>query len=132
MGIHSPEMKLYTSFAILAGLFAFSQACFVAVWTPNPAPAPAPSPPSPPAPSPPAPSPLVRSSNQDIAYLEWMSFDVCDENGDGGLTWQEVEDCINAYGAFINVDKLPSKEDFEHFDTNGDGTLYYDEWAEAQ
>ena len=30
------------------------------------------------------------------------------------------------------MDKLPSKEDFEHFDTNGDGTLYYDEWAEAQ
>merc|ERR1712018_299558 len=109
------------------GLLAFSQACFVAVWTPNPAPAP-----SPPAPSPPAPTPLVRSSNQDIAYLEWMFFDVCDKDGDGGLTWQEVEDCIDAYGAFINVDKLPSKEDFESFDTNGDGTLYYDEWAEAQ
>ena len=38
----------------------------------------------------------------------------------------------DAYGAFINVDKLPSKEDFEMFDTNEDGTLYYDEWAEAQ
>ena len=82
-----------------------------------------------------------------------MSFDVCDKDGDGGLTWQEVEDCIvsitnqsvsrpisikhisifqDAYGAFINVDKLPSKEDFEMFDTNEDGTLYYDEWAEAQ
>ena len=96
---------------------------------------------------------LIFGVNLDIAYIEWMSFDVCDENGDGGLTWQEVEDCIvsiyvfviydkiemlrfiqfqNAYGAFVNVDKLPSKEDFEHFDTNGDGTLYYDEWAEAQ
>ena len=112
--IHFPEMKLYTSFAVLAGLLAFSQACFVAVWTPNPAPAPSPPAPSPPAPSPPAPSPLVRSSNQgaylnllvqfkswvkdsfticllfsDIAYLEWMSFDVCDKDGDGGLTWQD-------------------------------------------
>ena len=26
-----------------------------------------------------------------------MSFDVCDENGDGGLTWQEVEDCIVSF-----------------------------------
>lgn len=30
----------------------------------------------------------------DIAYLEWLSFDVCDQNDDEGLTWQEVEDCI--------------------------------------
>ena len=72
--IHFPEMKLYTSFAVLAGLLAFSEACFVATWTPNPAPAPsppAPSPPapSPPAPSPPAPSPLVRSSNQGTYKL---------------------------------------------------------------
>ena len=64
--IHFPEMKLYTSFAVLAGLIAFSQACFVLTYTPNPAPAPSPPAPSPPAPSPPAPSPLVRSSNQGI------------------------------------------------------------------
>ena len=69
--IHFPEMKLYTSFAVLAGLLAFSQACFVATWTPNPAPAPSPPAPSPPAPSPPAPSPLVRSSNQG-AYLNLL------------------------------------------------------------
>ena len=37
----------------------------------------------------------------DIAYLEWMSFDVCDENGDGGLTWQEVEDCIVSFSNYL-------------------------------
>ena len=44
---------------------------------------------------------LHISCFSDIAYLEWMSFDVCDENGDGGLTWQEVEDCIVSFSNYL-------------------------------
>ena len=52
--------------------------------------------------------------------------------GDANSNVKHIFISQDAYGAFINVDKLPSKEDFEMFDTNEDGTLYYDEWAEAQ
>ena len=36
------------------------------------------------------------------------------------------------YGPFINLDKLPDKSDFNYFDTNQDGVLFFEEWEAAQ
>ena len=32
------------------------------------------------------------------------------------------------YGAVLKVDRLPNKADFEYFDANSNGILFYDEW----
>ena len=32
------------------------------------------------------------------------------------------------YGAYISLKKLPDENDFNHFDTNKDGKLLFDEW----
>jgi len=68
----------------------------------------------------------------DIEALEKKSFKVCDEDEDGGLSWDEVEMCEEQFGQFVNLDHLPDKNDFDHFDTDGNGILFLEEWEAAQ
>merc|ERR1712080_585474 len=65
---------------------------------------------------------------QKIELLEKKSFEICDENEDGGLSWAEVETCEETYGLFVNLDRLPNKEDFDYFDSDQNGILYFEEW----
>ena len=59
-----------------------------------------------------------------IKKLERESFNLCEEDGEPGLTWDEVE-----RGRLVGNDFLmPSKEDFVYFDENGDGVLCFEEW----
>ena len=49
-----------------------------------------------------------------------------------GLTWAEVENCEKRYAtqaALMNL-TLPTKEDFDKSDLNGDGILLMSEWLE--
>ena len=36
------------------------------------------------------------------------------------------------FGQFVNLDHLPDKNDFDHFDTDGNGILFLEEWEAAQ
>ena len=86
----------------------------------------------------------------EIELLEKKSFEICDENQDGGLSWAEVDICEvciltkkilktskilknfflqETYGLFVNLDRLPDEEDFDYFDSDQNGILYFEEWA---
>merc|ERR1711936_366818 len=76
----------------------------------------------------------IMHQQDDIKELEKESFIVCDTDGDEGLSWDEVEKCEDKYKLFLDVDSfdhLPNKEEFESFDTNEDGVLFYKEWEDA-
>lgn len=60
--------------------------------------------------------------------LEKQTFTVCEEDGQPGLTWDEVEHCLEKYQQFLNDAVIPSKDDFVYFDENSDGVLFFDEW----
>lgn len=68
--------------------------------------------------------------NTEFVEFEKKCFQVCDEDGDGdgALDWQEVENCEKKYGAYLSLKELPDENDFNHFDTNKDGKLLFDEW----
>merc|ERR1712083_70042 len=79
---------------------------------------------------------LVESRNSTdldpaIEAIEKESFNVCDMNGDNGLNWGEVSDCITTFGAFFQNLEFPREEDFHLFDVNNDGVLYYEEWLQS-
>merc|ERR1712122_409859 len=63
--------------------------------------------------------------------LEMQSFAVCNNDGEPGLTWDEVDLCVTTFGHFFKDVNIPTPEDFEHFDTNADGVLFYEEWLKA-
>jgi len=69
-----------------------------------------------------------RTDFKDVEFLEQKAFDVCDIDEDGGLSWDEVELCEENYGEFLKLDHLPNKDDFEHFDADSNGVLFFDEW----
>ena len=63
---------------------------------------------------------------------EQMAFSICDSDRMIGLTWKEVESCIERYADVLesqNVE-VPTYENFHAADLQGndDGTLTMDEW----
>ena len=47
-----------------------------------------------------------------------------------GLTWREVERCEERFADMLTMEDIPvpSKEDFDAADLDGDGTLTMEEW----
>ena len=47
-----------------------------------------------------------------------------------GLTWREVESCEERFADMLTMEDIPvpSKEDFDAADLDGDGTLTMEEW----
>merc|ERR1719382_521829 len=45
-----------------------------------------------------------------IDTIEKESFDVCDMDGDAGLSWEEVTACIERFGAFFQDLDFPTEE----------------------
>jgi len=72
-----------------------------------------------------------RQSN-DYEFIEKKAFELCDEDGDTGLSWEEVEVCEETYGPFINLDPLPTRDDFDNFDLDKNGILFFEEWLSGQ
>jgi len=70
----------------------------------------------------------LRELDPVIDAIEKESFKVCDMNDDNGLTWEEVSACIDAFGHFFQDLDFPSQEDFQQFDSDEDGVLFYEEW----
>jgi len=60
------------------------------------------------------------------------AFEQCDTDGDDGLSWDEVEACEDAFGDMLEEKgiALPSEDDFNASDLNGDGILLFEEWEE--
>ena len=63
---------------------------------------------------------------------EQMAFSICDSDRMVGLTWKEVESCIERYSALLETEGIdvPTYENFHAADLEGnnDGTLTMDEW----
>lgn len=78
-----------------------------------------------------------------------QAFDTCEEDGETGLTWAEIEQC-EVKGTFERVDmsisintffqetycalltvECPTLEEFTAFDDNQDGILTVQEWMEG-
>merc|ERR1719266_2219666 len=70
------------------------------------------------------------SDLQDIEFIEQKAFEVCDTDDDGGLSWSEVQICEDMYGKFLKIDQLPNEDDFDKFDSDSNGVLFFEEWQE--
>ena len=51
----------------------------------------------------------------------------CDNDGIHGLSWDEIEKCEEEFCSMLSI-PCPSKEDFESFDEDGDGSLSLGEY----
>merc|ERR1712034_281654 len=69
---------------------------------------------------------------EDLREEERRAFALCDSDRMMGLTWKEVEKCEARYADLLAEQDIPipSKEDFDAADLNGDGTLMFEEWEE--
>merc|ERR1711890_44185 len=68
----------------------------------------------------------------DVEELEMEAFDVCQNDEEEGLTWDEVKACEEMYGPML-IDQgitLPTEEDFHASDLNKDGILLFQEWED--
>merc|ERR1712126_127744 len=75
---------------------------------------------------------IQKRMKPDIEELEMQAFEQCESDGEGGLTWDEVEECEALFGPMLTdqgID-LPTEEDFQASDLNKDGILLYREWQE--
>merc|ERR1711935_125208 len=71
-----------------------------------------------------------EASFADVATAEFEAFARCDTDRMIGLTWREVEQCEELYSDWFsaNSQKVPTREDFDFFDEDKDGTLTKEEW----
>merc|ERR1712215_530843 len=69
---------------------------------------------------------------QELLETEMKAFAVCDTDKMIGLTWAEVEKCEERFKDEIAEMGicLPTKEIFDAFDLDKDGTLLFEEWEE--
>merc|ERR1719318_1897413 len=69
---------------------------------------------------------------EDLREEERRAFRMCDSDRMMGLTWKEVEKCEERFSDLLAEQDIPipSKEDFDAADLNGDGTLMFEEWEE--
>merc|ERR1719318_1821390 len=69
---------------------------------------------------------------EDLREEERRAFEMCDSDRMTGLTWKEVEKCEERFADLLAEQDIPipSKEDFDAADLNGDGTLMFEEWEE--
>ena len=61
-----------------------------------------------------------------------LAFSFCNQDGEPGLTWKEVETCEKEFAMVLaaqNID-VPTEEDFNSADLNSDGKLFFQEWEE--
>merc|ERR1712168_384674 len=77
---------------------------------------------------------LVKSMEipEQLLEEERKAFEICESDKMIGLTWREVEKCEERFGDLLeeNGIPVPSEEDFNDADLNGDGTLLFEEWKE--
>merc|ERR1712115_72685 len=68
----------------------------------------------------------------DVVKYEMQAFEQCETDGVDGLSWDEVEACEDMFGDQLEElgIALPSEDDFNASDLNGDGTLLFEEWEE--
>ena len=76
--------------------------------------------------------------------MEKEAFVACEDDGEDGLTWNEVMQCEVRLGVnmerriklylqakYVNASvPLPTMADFQEFDVNSDGILLFEEWQE--
>merc|ERR1712115_517842 len=69
-------------------------------------------------------------SSDGLMFAEKMAFVLCDSDKMIGLTWHEVEMCEERFADMLAKEDIdvPSREDFDSADLNGDGTLVMEEW----
>merc|ERR1711953_208932 len=75
----------------------------------------------------------VAHSSSVAEEAEQAAFTLCDNDGNGCLSWPEVDECEHKYELALKAAglPLPSEEDFDASDLNGDGCLHYEEWLES-
>merc|ERR1712212_144098 len=69
---------------------------------------------------------------EELKAEELLAFSFCDQDGEAGLTWEEVENCEKEFAVVLAAQNIPvpTKRDFNSADLNGDGILFFQEWEE--
>merc|ERR1712066_523183 len=68
--------------------------------------------------------------NWDKYNLAQQAFITCNDDGEEGLTWNEISACEEKFCALLSVE-CPTEEDFTAFDIDGDGILTWHEFMEV-
>merc|ERR1712002_399268 len=68
----------------------------------------------------------------DVEVFEKIAFQLCNTDGDDGLTWDEVYKCEELFSQILDGQGIdvPTKKDFDSADLNQDGILKFEEWEE--
>merc|ERR1712013_140612 len=69
-----------------------------------------------------------REISQDLREAEKKAFALCDYDRMIGLTWEEVFKCEERFKKNITEMRIPTKEDFDNANLNGDKILLFEEW----
>ena len=94
----------------------------------------------------------TMDEDEEMDYkIEKAAFTLCDNEDDNALTWDEVMTCEvstmnyslhfdymhislffqEKYNTYLSME-LPTQDDFNFYDVNGDGTLTMEEWEETE
>merc|ERR1711893_49486 len=57
-----------------------------------------------------------------------QGFAICNTDGQDGLTWTEIKDCEDMFCSVLSF-PCPDEKDFIQWDSNQDGILTFEEWA---
>ena len=71
-----------------------------------------------------------RMVNRDTYNLAQQAFTTCNNDGEEGLTWDEIRSCEELFCGLLTVE-CPSEDDFKAFDINEDGILTWNEFMEV-
>merc|ERR1719508_615251 len=72
----------------------------------------------------------LADPQEELMEDELDAFRICNMDDTAGLTWEEVKTCEEEYAEMLAGQNVPSEEDFQNADLNGDGTLMFEEWLE--
>ena len=67
--------------------------------------------------------------DEALIDLTLQAFEKCDNDEISGLSWDEIEKCEEEFCDILTI-PCPNKDNFEHFDEDGDGNLTLDEYFE--
>ena len=62
---------------------------------------------------------------------ETIAFTLCERDTTPGLTWEDVEKCMEKLKDHHSIPYNTTRNDFDESDLNGDGVLLFDEWMES-
>ena len=73
---------------------------------------------------------LFPDQEESILSLTFQAFQVCGEDDQEGLTWDEIEKCEKQFCGLLSL-TCPTEENFARYDLDADGNLTLEEFLQV-